>query len=203
MSSFLLTLASGEQQQIPGTSGKLRIGRLPECEISVSEATVSRHHAEITFKNNSCYIQDVGSANGTLVNEQRINKLTEIFSGDTIRIGNSKLLYQAPDQQTVLHELESSDRTMILSLPVEHPPKDLLAPFGLLETVAEIAKEIVKNRPLAEFLDIILQLCVEKTHAERAALLLLDDSGHLVPRAFFSNTTFTSEFTISMTIAQK
>lgn len=203
MSSFLLILASGEQRLISGSQGKLRIGRLPECEIHVKDPVVSRSHAEIYFTGNSCFVQDTGSANGTLVNKRHITEPTELSPGDTISIGSSKVIYQSTDQKNKDLEQETFEPTMILRLPKEHPAKDLLAPFGLLETVAEIARQLVQNRPLEEFLQIVLQLCVEKTNAERAALLLIDESGRLVPRAFFSNTNTAAAFTISNSIAQK
>ncbi len=202
MSSFLLVLASGEQKHISGSQDRFSIGRLPECDIQISEPAVSRNHAEICFRDNRCFVSDTGSANGTLVNNRRISQSTEISPGDTIGIGLSKIIYQAHDQHLPAVDDDDSEKTRILRLPKEHPAQDLLAPFGLLQSTAEIAKEIVKERTLPEFLQILLQLCVEKTNAERAALLLLDDGG-LVPRAYFSSDDSSAAFTISKSITQK
>lgn len=203
MSSFLLILASGEQKQISDSQSRLRIGRLPECEMFINEPIVSRRHAEVYYENDCYFVQDTGSANGTAVNNRPITQPTKLSPGDTISVGSAKIIYQQTKIASVLTEQDDAEKTRILRLPVEPPPKDMLAPFGLLQTVAEIARQIVKNRPLADFMQIILRLCVEKTTAERAALLLLNDAGKLLPRGYFSSTTATDAFTISQSIAQK
>ena len=203
MATFLVIRCSGAQVQVSGQTLPLKIGRLPESEIQIDEPIVSRRHAEVHREHDAYFVQDTGSANGTSVNNRRINRPTELNPGDTIGVGSAKIIFQQDECTPVLKNQDDYEPTQIIRLPKEPPPKDMLAPLGLLETVAEIARQIVQNKPLNELLDIILRLCVEKTNAERAALLLVDDEGRLVPRAFFSSAKSSAEFIISKTLAQK
>ncbi len=51
--------------------------------------TVSRKHARFIKEFNNWYIEDLGSTNGTYVNQKRINEKTLIKSGDVISLSNS------------------------------------------------------------------------------------------------------------------
>lgn len=74
-------------------SNEYVIGKNPEKVngvISFNKA-ISRVHCKINYKNNTYFITDLGSANGTFVNKNRLaaNQPAQIKSGDTIRLANS------------------------------------------------------------------------------------------------------------------
>ncbi len=52
-----------------------RIGRGEDCEIQVTSEGVSRHHAEVTFKDGYWWLKDLNSANGTYVLGRKIESL--------------------------------------------------------------------------------------------------------------------------------
>jgi sigma-B regulation protein RsbU (phosphoserine phosphatase) len=79
----------------------------------------------------------------------------------------------------------------------------MTAPAEFLEAVAEIANGISRNKPLDALLDSILRLCVDRTSAERAGVLLLDEKGEFVPRAYLAKSSSLDPFIISRTIARK
>lgn len=63
------------------------IGRDPECDIELSEPSVSRRHARIQFIENKLIIMDVGSKTGTRVNGKLIDKPTPLKDGDRVQLG--------------------------------------------------------------------------------------------------------------------
>jgi hypothetical protein len=59
------------------------------CEVNLIDPEVSRRHAEIRTSGGSLGIEDLGSTNGTFVNEKRITGLTVLSHGDTVRVGGT------------------------------------------------------------------------------------------------------------------
>jgi FHA domain len=67
------------------------IGRGAECELRVDDTFVSQEHARIFAKDGSWYVEDLGSTNGTFVNEQRLAAPAMLTTGDRIRVGTTVL----------------------------------------------------------------------------------------------------------------
>jgi pSer/pThr/pTyr-binding forkhead associated (FHA) protein len=64
------------------------IGRtMGEIGILILDASVSRHHAQLTLEGTRWLLRDLGSANGTFVNEVAIGEVVELAHGDRIAIG--------------------------------------------------------------------------------------------------------------------
>jgi hypothetical protein len=74
-------------------TGTLTLGRDDSNDIRVFDASVSNAHARLSLDGNSCTIEDLGSKNGTFVNDGRIEGITVLKRGDIIRIGMATLRY--------------------------------------------------------------------------------------------------------------
>ncbi|MGZ4125362.1 MAG: FhaA domain-containing protein [Actinomycetota bacterium] len=70
------------------------IGRLPECDIVVSDPGASRQHAQIRFDGERFVLNDLGSTNGTLVNDETADERA-LEDGDRITIGSTVLEFRA------------------------------------------------------------------------------------------------------------
>lgn len=68
------------------------IGR--EGDIVIQDATVSRKHAQITKQDNSVFIKDLGSSNGTYINGMKIENERELHSGDTVQFGTVRMRFE-------------------------------------------------------------------------------------------------------------
>ena len=203
MASFLVILGSGEQKLVSSQKKVLHIGRLPESEVYVDEPVVSRRHAEIFRSDNTYFVKDTGSRNGTLVNANRISQPTRLAPGDVVGVGNSRIIFEPSESVSFLKDRGAAEPTSAISLATPPPPKQTMAPLALLETVADIAREIVRDKPIEALLDSILEMCVDKTGAERAAIMLLGEEGKLTPQAYLSRARLHSKFAISSSIARK
>lgn len=73
------------------------IGRAPDNRMVLNDLKVSSHHAQIRPERQGYEIVDLGSSNGTFVNEQQLmpNLPRFLFSGDQIRIGDTRFTYEA------------------------------------------------------------------------------------------------------------
>lgn len=78
------------------SSDVLTIGRVPDNKLVLSDTKTSSHHAEVRPVDNSYTITDLGSTNGTFVNEQQIGKNEPrlLNRNDTIRIGDTRITYE-------------------------------------------------------------------------------------------------------------
>ena len=69
------------------------IGRLPECDMILPFSGISRNHARIVKTSESVWIiEDLGSKNGTQVNQYLITGRQELSNNDVISLGNIRLL---------------------------------------------------------------------------------------------------------------
>lgn len=74
-------------QTFPLNKQIITIGRLEDNDIIINDVGVSRHHARLIWQNNQWFIEDLGSQNGTFINEQPISGPTLISPGIQIGIG--------------------------------------------------------------------------------------------------------------------
>ena len=70
------------------------IGRLPECEIPLADANVSRRHAELRRDGTSVVVEDLGSTNGTRVNGVPV-RTQRLASGDLITVGITTFRFES------------------------------------------------------------------------------------------------------------
>jgi len=68
------------------------IGRGNEANLILSDYSISHKHALIKDYDNQIWIEDLGSRNGVLVNESRIEGKSLLKSGDSILLGQTRLL---------------------------------------------------------------------------------------------------------------
>jgi pSer/pThr/pTyr-binding forkhead associated (FHA) protein len=69
----------------------MTIGRGPECELLIDDTYASSQHARLFGKNGSWYVEDLGSTNGTFVNDQKLAAPAMVQQGDRIRVGTTML----------------------------------------------------------------------------------------------------------------
>ena len=71
------------------------IGRLDENDICIREGHVSRQHAVINYQDGIFTLTDMGSANGTFVNDQKLDQAFPLAAGDVIRLFVPTLTFSA------------------------------------------------------------------------------------------------------------
>lgn len=82
---FLYTDHKGMPQNEYPLKSTTIIGRNRKCDIVIPSPEVSRQHVQLEMRGNQLYLTDLGSTNGTFINDQRVNQ-GEVCQGDVIRI---------------------------------------------------------------------------------------------------------------------
>ena len=73
-----------------GAQDELIIGRHYSCDVVLTEPTVSRRHARLTFRDGGWIVQDLESTNGTRVNGQHVGRC-RLRPGDQLGLGHQLL----------------------------------------------------------------------------------------------------------------
>ena len=68
------------------------IGRDPMCDYIVTNETVSSRHASVFFEMGQWWVEDLGSSNGTFINEQLVEMKTVLTIRDRLRCGQVEIV---------------------------------------------------------------------------------------------------------------
>lgn len=91
----VLTFQDGELagRTIALSQPVILVGRDVDCEITIADAAISRHHAQFLCQSDGDYVQDLSSRNGTTVNGETLSGPRRLQAGDTVCIGQLTLKY--------------------------------------------------------------------------------------------------------------
>ncbi|MFT5466747.1 MAG: adenylate cyclase [Verrucomicrobiales bacterium] len=78
------------------------IGRSPEADIKVFSSRVSREHCMVRQQASGFWLYDLGSANGTLLNDREISQPTQLKHGDVIAIADITFRFHVPGENNDL-----------------------------------------------------------------------------------------------------
>jgi diguanylate cyclase (GGDEF)-like protein len=147
-----------------GAGAVIEVGRAPSCEISLPEVlSISRTHAQIEHRGSFVIVKDLGSTNGTFVNDEIVRGERPIQSGDRIQVGavHFKFLHER-DVEHAYHEA-------IYNLVMRD---GLTETFNQRKYTEEVEREVARARRYSRPLSLIL---FDIDHFKR----LNDDYGHL------------------------
>jgi adenylate cyclase len=174
------------------------LGRHPDNTIQVLDRIVSKEHARITLGPNGRYIlRDVGSLNGTFVNGERVSEHT-LTNGDQVSMGSTVFRFDQPpvagaqpllSKVTMMPGQVQSEVRSSVTASSEFLPVTQVRDLELLRADYEklrVAHVLSQKLAVNTDLDALLQQIVDETfgliRADRAVILLYDESGELRPR---------------------
>tara|TARA_E500000331_G_C17230409_1_gene702366 strand:+ start:1250 stop:1696 length:447 start_codon:yes stop_codon:yes gene_type:complete len=84
-----------EKGQVIPMVDRIEIGRALECDISILEPGLSRKHAELELDGDQLILRDLGSVNGTFVNDEKIDEAT-LKDGDRMQFERIRFIVREP-----------------------------------------------------------------------------------------------------------
>lgn len=91
-----LSLGGGAQSVVLELKdGVYRIGREKPADVVIPDSTISGNHAELQVKGIEWTIRDLGSTNGTFINEVPVRAATRVRESDALRLGSVQLRLSA------------------------------------------------------------------------------------------------------------
>lgn len=182
--------------------GRLRItiGRSARNDLCIPDPFASRVHAEVRREGEEYFLQDLGSANGTLYNGVTVQGGTPLNPGGRIQIGETEMIFDdgtynssmgatmITDNTTSLPEatiaLTSSDRTTSGLLeaiegartkPEETPAARSTKHSDLLALISKVGVTLLASASLTETLEQIVSLVFEAVPADRCLIMMRDE----------------------------
>jgi hypothetical protein len=125
----VLTVAGGPMRgaRFRLRAGALVVGRAPTADIVVDDPHLSRQHAAVRLTGDVVTLNDLGSTNGTWLNDRRISDVEPLTDGDVIRVGRTELRFFDPgvaqtDPVGLTFGVIRRHQRPTLPLPVASPP---------------------------------------------------------------------------------
>jgi len=132
--AVLTRVSSGERIEL---TKEATAGRLVGSDVLLNEGQASRNHARFTFDENSIWLEDLGSSNGTFVNGARISGRVRVAAGDRLRFYLEEFDVSLPESATAATLFFEAAPT---AAPVA--PAQVSAPQALEPTI-RVAPEVV------------------------------------------------------------
>ncbi len=150
----ILVIRSGRHQGrlLTLPEGDVLVGRDEECRIRLGSSDVSRRHCRLRATADGVVVEDLGSRNGTHVNDVRIERPTTLEPGDVVRIG--PLVFEVPkgdgtsedDIAGWLSGVEDTTSPSDTTILPPHKRQDVPPPSrDRFESVAEEAEDIIRR----------------------------------------------------------
>ncbi len=173
------------------------IGRMDACSIRILDGLVSKQHAEVLYSDGRWWLRDLGSMNGTALNDQRVGTV-ELSEGDVISIGAARLRFSHAALERVVPHVEMVDTSEPqVQATLERSPREGFAPVEQISDMEQIKRDYEKLRIASELsrvvglepdVDKLLSRLLDETFkilpADRGVILLMDPQTHkLAPRA--------------------
>jgi len=159
---------------------RFTIGRSSNNDLSLSNSSISRQHAEIRLLDGEYVVRDMESRHGTYVNGVRVEQPMKLKTGDRIQLGGPSGLTLTFHQGDLLQSLlghSDSHSDMGISVRGFREIGMLLATFRALSSISL----------LDDLLSLVVDTAIELTDAERGFIMLKDESGNLTFRCARDN----------------
>ncbi|HWC99142.1 MAG TPA: SpoIIE family protein phosphatase [Candidatus Sulfopaludibacter sp.] len=195
---LLIQCPDGQMKTVPLLKDRISVGRSSAAELCFPEdAGLSRQHFAFEPEADDWTVQDLGSKNGTFVNNIPLKARLILTPGDRITAGHLVIVYSPDDSKAnhgvvVFEGIDSSSpstSTVVTSLEGALSNQTLaferVGPKGSapLQALIRAGQELSENRPLEELFQVILDLAIQAVNAQRGVLLALEGE-ELVPRAY-------------------
>jgi len=205
--------------QLDETGEKILIGRTITNDLALAhDASVSKSHARIIIKNNIPHIEDLGSRNGSKINDKKIMEPTPLHTNDIITIGSTTLrfeLHRPPESENKPSSpVDTSSLTCAISVRDlemnwgEHTRHELTdVETRRLAVLQDIAASLLNQSDLERLFQDSLDMIFSVIPARRGCLMILKNN-HLDVKAVklpsaSSSTSTVDIITFSNTIRRK
>jgi response regulator RpfG family c-di-GMP phosphodiesterase len=186
-----IRVKNGKQKGRVFTIGekKIVLGRDAGCSFQIMDQGVSREHCEIFRIGEMVFIRDLGSRNGSFVNEERVQEEL-LRDSDVVRVGATQLVFDSTGAESVREVEYDEDQPFRTSLELRPDDLYVLEAAGtgregeLYKAICQATLIVQSERDERKLFDKLLDLIAENIPADHVYLFLRDETtGSVTPRA--------------------
>jgi adenylate cyclase len=193
----------GKPQRSRFTGVEVTLGRSSDNTVVLNDFSVSRRHAVVRKEGSAWVIADQNSTNGIKVNGRFVTNAA-LMPGDVVTVGTFTLGVREEvgpptrsgepidTSATVIRSIADFNRDFGLDHVAPAEPSVHMSGSGrrltpavargkIFEILVQVAKTLIVAREVNEILSKVMDLTFEYLQVDRAAVVLLDDQGRLIP----------------------
>lgn len=146
-----------DNNEVGITRSQFLIGCAEHADLKIDDKSVSHYHAMITLKDNTYYLQDLGSIKSTFINGNKILAPTPFYEGDKVTFGSYHWDVLESSQKFTIEELDShiekSDETQVNKIPVpkKKSETEILIDNEYCDIIFEDSQSQSNSTPLASY----------------------------------------------------
>jgi adenylate cyclase len=192
ISNLIITKGKKKGEVYPILDFPFKIGRMSDNDIVFEDKSVSRYHAEIYINNGAYIIRDLGSHNGILVNDVRVDSIN-LNSGDKITIGINSLLFDykkndifSDEDMTNTASIKSAKEILkdVMEEKISDHSVDFIERRTILSALYQLSKGILKESEIMSIFNLTVDIILKNMGAERIYILLKDEESNDIRPAF-------------------
>ncbi len=169
MAELLITLSDGRtRRHVLGTTPEV-IGRDADCDIPIDDPSTSRNHARFLATPRGYLVEDLGSKNGTLVNDLPAESHL-LKDGDRVLIGSTLAVFCDSDSRTAPSVVIAEDTATGHATRYVSRDRRLLLSQQRLEMIYELSERLTTLQNPGQLLEDALSICFDTLNFERGAI---------------------------------
>jgi adenylate cyclase len=225
MAMKIILLVEGARHTVDLTEAGITVGRGDAADIRIHSNAVSRVHARFFAKDGQVFVMDLGSLNGTSLNDVKITEPATLQLGDTALLGEVPVQWLSGPAETPAvppAAVATKEARIALEDRAFDPSGSIMIPHASLEAMlamhqaerspaevgslfqrlAAMAGKLLGAAGLAELLDSVMSLVTGQIRCQRGFILLANPAGELIPEVAWEEKPGQISYPISRTIAR-
>ncbi len=170
MAELVVNMPSGRSENHRLRQAPMIIGRERSCELYVDDPSISRQHARFRAESDGYVVEDLGSKNGILVNDEPCST-RRLQDGDQILIGSTNVVFKDSDvtfgQSSVVVQ---DDKPTTNATRYVSRDKQLHLSQQRLKMIYELSERLTTLKDERDLLDDALDICIDMLGFERCAI---------------------------------
>ena len=179
-------------QEVRGES--VIVGRSSKADLILADPFLSRQHARLFLRDDSWFLEDLGSRNTTFLNDRPLGRPTAVRPGDVIRLAESRVIVEGPDDavpppgdglvgradeglpgSTILRPATQ----MLFPEGAAPGPGETAGLAGRLRVLNEVHRALAAPITLEALLELVLDRAFTHLHPDEGAIFLCRPDGSL------------------------